>query len=62
MVSAYWGSKKIIKDPVKHSCMKMFKLVIFIRSKNKKSPKCPIIKQWISKVWYNIVLAFKTTF
>lgn len=61
--STYRGSKKIIKGPVRYLCIKVFKVVIFIQSKNKKKqPKCPIIKQWFSKVWYNIVLAFRMTF
>lgn len=61
-VSTYGGSKRIIKGPVRYLCIKMFKVVIFTQSKKKKQPKCPIIKQWFSKVWYNIVLALRTTF
>ena len=44
----------------KDMCSTMFIVALFVIARNWKQPKCPLIKEWIRKMWYIYTIEYYT--
>ena len=55
----YLGKTKILIQ--KNICTSLFVVSLFIIAKIRKPPKCPLIDEWIKKMWYIYTHTYKHT-